>query len=66
MAQYHLKDYWTYPESGRGDCEECALEKQRELVLAGWDRITLLMTVVRGHDGNGHAVLMVRTDRGDP
>jgi predicted transglutaminase-like cysteine proteinase len=61
---YKLAEYWTYPE-GRGDCEDIALEKQRELVKAGWDRSALLMTVVRERDGNGHAVLMVRTDRGD-
>ena len=61
---YHLAEYWTYPD-GRGDCEDIALEKQRELVKAGWDQSTLLMTVVRERDGNGHAVLMVRTDRGD-
>jgi len=35
------------------------------LIAAGWDPSTLLMTVVREADGNGHAVLMVRTDRGD-
>ncbi len=61
---YHVAEYWTYPD-GRGDCEDIALEKQRELVAAGWDPSTLLMTVVRERDGNGHAVLMVRTDRGD-
>src|SRR3569833_1988036 len=61
---YHKAEYWTYPD-GRGDCEDIALEKQRELVNAGWDPSTLLMTVVRERDGNGHAVLMVRTDRGD-
>ncbi|MEO8759098.1 MAG: transglutaminase-like cysteine peptidase [Devosia sp.] len=62
--QYHMAEYWTYPD-GRGDCEDIALEKQRDLVKAGWDPSTLLMTVVRERDGNGHAVLMVRTDRGD-
>jgi predicted transglutaminase-like cysteine proteinase len=61
---YHVAEYWTYPD-GRGDCEDIALEKQRDLVKAGWDPSTLLMTVVRERDGNGHAVLMVRTDRGD-
>jgi predicted transglutaminase-like cysteine proteinase len=61
---YHVAEYWTYPD-GRGDCEDIALEKQRELIAAGWDPSTLLMTVVRERDGNGHALLMVRTDRGD-
>ena len=62
---YHQVEYWTYPVDGHGDCEDIALEKQRELIAAGWDSSTLLMTVVREADGNGHAVLMVRTDRGD-
>jgi len=61
---YHVAEFWTSPQ-GRGDCEDIALEKQRALVAAGWDPSTLLMTVVRERDGNGHAVLMVRTDRGD-
>jgi len=61
---YHVAEYWTYPD-GRGDCEDIALEKQRQLVEDGWDPSTLLMAVVRERDGNGHAVLMVRTDRGD-
>lgn len=62
---YHVAEYWTYPTDGRGDCEDIALEKRRELILAGWDPSALLMTVVREHNGDGHAVLMVRTDRGD-
>ena len=61
---YHVAEFWTYPD-GRGDCEDIALEKRRELIHAGWDPSTLLMTVVRERNGNGHAVLMVRTDRGD-
>lgn len=61
---YKVSEYWTYP-NGYGDCEDFALEKRRELMARGWPASTLLMTVVREHDGAGHAVLMVRTDRGD-
>jgi predicted transglutaminase-like cysteine proteinase len=61
---YQVAEYWTYPQ-GYGDCEDIALEKRRELINAGWDPSTLLMAVVRETNGNGHAVLMVRTDRGD-
>jgi len=64
-ANYHLAEYWTYPDDGRGDCEDIALEKRRALIEDGWDPSTLLMAVVREHNGDGHAVLMVRTDRGD-
>jgi len=62
---YHVAEYWTYPTDGRGDCEDIALEKRRELIADGWDPSALLMTVVRESNGDGHAVLMVRTDRGD-
>jgi len=61
---YQVAEFWTYPQ-GYGDCEDIALEKRRELIDAGWDPSTLLMAVVREANGNGHAVLMVRTDRGD-
>ncbi len=29
---YHVAEYWTYPADGRGDCEDIALEKRRELI----------------------------------
>lgn len=61
---YHVKEFWTYPR-GYGDCEDFALAKRRDLIQAGWPPSTLLLTVVRQANGEGHAVLMVRTDRGD-
>lgn len=61
---YRVAEYWTYP-NGAGDCEDYVLEKRRELIAKGWPASTLLMTVVRKQDGEGHAVLLVRTDRGD-
>ena len=61
---YNVTEFWTYP-AGRGDCEDFALEKRRQLIALGWNPSALLMTVVRQANGEGHAVLMVRTDRGD-
>lgn len=61
---YHVAEFWTFP-GGYGDCEDYALAKRRDLISAGWPASTLLMTVVRQRNGEGHAVLMVRTDRGD-
>ena len=61
---YGRDEVWTYPQ-GSGDCEDFALEKRRLLIANGWDSSTLMMTVVRQANGAGHAVLMVRTDRGD-
>ena len=65
MQLYHVADFWTYPDSGYGDCEDYQLAKQRELIREGWPPSDLLMTIVLDQNGDGHAVLMVRTDRGD-
>lgn len=61
---YQVAEYWAYPQ-GAGDCEDFVLEKRRALVQSGWPASTLLIAVVRKQDGEGHAVLLVRTDRGD-
>ncbi|WP_152046927.1 transglutaminase-like cysteine peptidase [Aureimonas psammosilenae] len=62
---YGVEERWTYPDENKGDCEDFALEKRRELHAAGIPVADLLMTVVRKRDGEGHAVLTVRTDEGD-
>jgi predicted transglutaminase-like cysteine proteinase len=64
LQLYHVEEYWTYPH-GFGDCEDIALAKRKQLIAAGWPASALLMTVAKEADGEGHAVLMVRTDRGD-
>jgi predicted transglutaminase-like cysteine proteinase len=56
---------WSYPDDGYGDCEDYVLLKRRMLVEAGWPRSALLITVVRDRHGDGHAVLTVRTDKGE-
>ncbi|HEY4199947.1 MAG TPA: transglutaminase-like cysteine peptidase [Devosiaceae bacterium] len=61
---YHTEEFWTYP-NGYGDCEDIALAKRRQLIQSGWSPSDLLMTVAKQRNGEGHAVLMVRTDRGD-
>ena len=58
-------DRWDYPLDGRGDCEDYALLKRRRLMEAGYPRQSLLMTVVKDGSGEGHAVLTVKTNRGD-
>ncbi|WP_309086310.1 transglutaminase-like cysteine peptidase [Chelativorans sp.] len=62
---YGREEVWTYPDRGVGDCEDYVLEKRRKLNSAGFPLSSLLITVVRKPDGEGHAVLTVRTDRGD-
>lgn len=59
-----IPELWSYP-STEGDCEDYALLKQYMLERAGFPRSALLITVVRQPNGDGHAVLTVRTDRGD-
>jgi predicted transglutaminase-like cysteine proteinase len=61
---YGTQEFWTYP-NGYGDCEDIALAKRRQLIQDGWSPSDLMIAVVRQRDGEGHAVLMVRTDRGD-
>ncbi len=65
LEHYGETERWTYPDDGRGDCEDYVLEKRRELLNEGWPASVLLITVVRDHNGDGHAVLTVVTDRGD-
>ncbi len=65
MDHWGVPEKWSYPTDGKGDCEDYVLEKRKRLMAAGFPRQSLLITVVRDKKGDGHAVLMVRTDRGD-
>ena len=60
-----VADRWDYPDDGAGDCEDIQLLKRKLLSAAGLPRRALRMTVVYDEHQTGHAVLMVRTDRGD-
>ena len=62
---YNTPEKWTYPTSGRGDCEDYVLLKRRLLMERGWPASALLITVARDENGGGHAVLTARTDQGD-
>jgi predicted transglutaminase-like cysteine proteinase len=62
---YGRDEVWNYPADGRGDCEDYVLEKRRVLHRAGVPLSDLLITVVKKPDGEGHAVLTVRTSEGD-
>jgi predicted transglutaminase-like cysteine proteinase len=65
MDHWGVVERWNYPDDGYGDCEDYALQKRKLLMEAGWPREALLMTVVRDQNGNGHAVLTVKSDRGE-
>lgn len=58
------EEVWSFPDQV-GDCEDYVLEKRRELMSLGLPAADVLITVVRQENGAGHAVLTVRTDRGD-
>jgi len=65
MEMWGKEEVWSYPDSGFGDCEDYALEKRRELMNIGVPAGDLLMTVARQPNGDGHAVLTVRTSLGE-
>lgn len=65
LEHYGVVEKWTYPANGFGDCEDYVLLKRKLLIEAGWPREALLITVVREKNGDGHAVLTVKSDRGD-
>jgi predicted transglutaminase-like cysteine proteinase len=60
-----LVDRWEFPDDGMGDCEDFQLLKRRMLVERGLPRRAMRMTVVIDELGEGHAVLTIRTDRGN-
>ena len=60
-----MLDHWDYPVDGKGDCKVYALYKRKLLVEAGFPRQALLMTVVKDLEGEGHAILTVKTDHGE-
>lgn len=56
-------DDWRVPRD-KGDCEDFAILKKRELMRRGWPSSALLLTVAIS-GGEGHTVLTVRTKDGD-
>ena len=61
---YGRDEMWTYPVNS-GDCEDYVLLKRRFLIEKGVSPSNALITVVRKPDGEGHAVLTIKTDKGD-
>jgi len=64
QAESGTTDVWKIGGSS-GDCEDYALTKRAALLRKGFPSSALLMTSVVTRRGESHAVLMVRTDRGD-
>ncbi|MGF0537793.1 transglutaminase-like cysteine peptidase [Agrobacterium sp. ES01] len=64
MEIYGREEVWAYPVDA-GDCEDFVLLKRKMLIEAGFPVSALLITVVRKPDGEGHAVLTLRSSDGD-
>jgi predicted transglutaminase-like cysteine proteinase len=65
QEHWGVVDQWDYPTDGKGDCEDYALLKRKLLIEEGLPRQALLMTVVKDLNNEGHAVLTVKTSKGD-
>ena len=48
-----------------GDCKSYVVSKRHQLIRAGLPPSALRIAYVKTRDGQGHAVLVVKTDRGD-
>lgn len=65
QEHWGIPDKWDIPSDGMGDCEDFQLLKRKLLAESGLSRRAMRMTVVIDELGEGHAVLMIRTNRGD-
>jgi predicted transglutaminase-like cysteine proteinase len=57
-------DIWTIAVAA-GDCEDIALAKREALLRAGWPADALWLAIGQTPSGASHAVLVLRSDRGD-
>jgi predicted transglutaminase-like cysteine proteinase len=64
LQNYGVREKWTYPNNGYGDCEDYALLKKRRLVALGWPPESLHIAIV-WNKKVGHSVLLARTDQGE-
>ncbi|MBF9233386.1 transglutaminase-like cysteine peptidase [Microvirga alba] len=65
MEHWGVVDKWSFPDDGKGDCEDYQLLKRRTLAQHGLPRRAMRMTVVIDELGEGHAVLVLKTNKGD-
>ena len=65
IANYGVSEKWSYPNANGGDCEDLALLKRKILIERGWSPSDLLISVVREWNGEGHAILIADTDKGE-
>lgn len=64
-TQFGREEYWTLPTRRGGDCEDFALLKKKTLIEHGVASKNLLIATVLDTRLRSHAVLVVRTAKGD-
>lgn len=65
IDQYGVEDFWARPDSGRGDCEDLALEKRSRLANAGLHRAAMRLAFVYHRVSlTAHCVLTIETSSG--
>lgn len=65
QAQYRQLDHWALPTSRGGDCEDFALLKKQMLIKKGVAPKRLSIATVLDRKRAPHAVLVLRTSKGD-
>jgi predicted transglutaminase-like cysteine proteinase len=65
QTQYEREEYWTLPTARGGDCEDFALLKKKTLIEHGVASENLLIATVLDRRLGSHAVLVLRTPKGD-
>jgi predicted transglutaminase-like cysteine proteinase len=62
--RFRQEEFWTADMTRGGDCDDYMLYKRRQLIEAGVDWRYLYPTTMKIPGYGGHAVLLVRTDKG--
>ena len=62
---YGVRERWTLPDRGAGDCEDFALLKKKLLIEAGLPGNMLLLATALNRQAEPHAVLVLRLQTGD-
>jgi predicted transglutaminase-like cysteine proteinase len=65
QQQYGKAEHWALPTRRGGDCEDLVLLKKKLLIERGVPSRALLISTVLDRNMDSHAVLVLRTTRGD-
>jgi predicted transglutaminase-like cysteine proteinase len=65
VRQYRVAELWALPTRRGGDCEDFALLKKKTLITHGIPAERLLIATVLDRKKRPHAVLVMRTEKGD-